>query len=278
MSTTDRDEGGRRSLDAGRYVYCLVRLPPTVDSDDPSVFDVEGIDGEPPRLLACPDHGIGAVVHETDALYDSEDLATLRAWLLAHHRVIEAATEEFGTPIPFQFDVIIEGGDTAVRSVIDAGAASIDETLSYVEGRREYRIELLREPDATVPDPDGELASLREQIEVATEGTAFLLEKKLERKRTALLREQANALTAQLYDAIEPVIVESTASKSEQLDFGERDDRETLATVAVLASHDRESELGASLDPIAANPDVAIRFTGPWAPYSFVTDVDWEGS
>jgi hypothetical protein len=257
-------------LTDGRYVYCLVEP----DEKPPETLPVEGIDGESPRVIAAGD--VAAVVHETDALYDSDDPATLRRWLLAHHRVVEAATDQFGTPIPFQFDVVLAGGDETVRSVLESTATAIDAAFDDVAGCREYRIELLFEPDATVPDPDGELDALREQVEAAGEGTAFLLEKKLERKRQELRRKRSADLAAELRTAIDEVAVSTTAADGDRLGLGGDDDRETVTEVAVLAEHDREDELGSSLDPIASEPGVAVRFTGPWAPYSFVPDIELE--
>lgn len=263
-----------KSLDGignGRYVYCLVQT-----GDEPTeTLPVDGIDDESPRVIAT--EGIGAIVHETDSLYDSDDPATIRHWLLAHHRVVEAATERFGTPVPFQFDVVLEGTDETVRSVLESSASEIDAAFTDVTGRREYRIELLFEPDATIPDPEGELAALREEVETAGDGTAFLLETKLERKQQERKRERASALAADLRAAISDVTASVTRANSDQLGLGGEDDRETVTELAVLADHDREDELGSRLDPIADEPGVAIRFTGPWAPYSFVPDIELEG-
>ncbi|MBZ6494604.1 gas vesicle protein GvpL [Natrinema longum] len=269
MTVPERTDGADDLAD-GRYVYCLVEP----EGEPPARLPVEGIDGESPRVLAAG--GVAAVVHETDTLYDSDDPATIRRWLLAHHRVVEAATDRFGTPIPFQFDVVVQGGDETVRSVLESAADEIEAAVTDVAGRREYRIELLFEPDATVPDPEGDLAALREQTEAAGEGTAFLLEKKLERKRTELRRERAAALAADLEAAIDEVAVATASVDGDRLGLGD-DDRETVTQIAVLADHDREDDLGARLDPIADRSGVAVRFTGPWAPYSFVPDIDLEG-
>jgi hypothetical protein len=47
------------------------------------------------------------------------------------------------------------------------------------------------------------------------------------------------------------------------------DDGRTRRTLTVLARASRESELGETLESLADQPGVEIRFTGPWPPYSF---------
>nr|WP_290814086.1 GvpL/GvpF family gas vesicle protein [Halovivax sp.] len=47
------------------------------------------------------------------------------------------------------------------------------------------------------------------------------------------------------------------------------DDAETVCRLTVLAHEDDEDDVGAALDEVAATDGVAVRFTGPWPPYTF---------
>ena len=46
--------------------------------------------------------------------------------------------------------------------------------------------------------------------------------------------------------------------------------------VAVLADDDAETTLGERLDTIVEQDGVAVRFTGPWPPYTFAPDIGSE--
>lgn len=281
--------------DAARYLYCFVRVDETVPSgaassdeadanggdgstdapdgdvpadapdgdvpaDEALHLDATGIDGARPRVLVVGD--VGVVVHETDGLYDTDDPDEIERWLIAHQNVVEAAMERFGTPLPCQFDLVVEGGDDAVVSWLEGAADRVADALDRFAGHREYRIDLVLAEDAPLPDPDGELAALERRREAADEGTAFLVEKQYEQRRQAARRERAAALTDRLEDAIGDVVTEHDR------EAGGGDD-DAIARTAVLAPLEREAELGDRLDPIAAEEGVEIRFTGPWAPYSF---------
>lgn len=256
----------------GRYLYCLVDV---TDVDRPTL-DTEGIGGAPVSVLAVD--GIGAVVHPTEALYDSEDSDQVRRWLVSHQRVIDDAAAAFGTPVPFQFDVVIENGDEGVTDWLADNAQTITEALDRYSGLWEYRIHVTwdRATAAEAASEDDEkLAAIEQRRAESGDGERFLLDKQYDQRLETVLREQKarlrDQLTAAVDGAVDDLIEHSPAPSVEGLSSRETDDQ-WVARIAVLMSKSSETPVGETLDEFAAEPGVEIRFTGPWPPYSFTTE------
>ena len=263
-------EDGAPVIEEGRYVYCVVR------TDDDATFETTGIEDEPVSLVTAA--GVGAVVHRCDEVYDSADVGTIRRWIVRHQSVVDDATERFDTPLPFQFDTIVRGDDEAVREWLTDERERLTESLDSLAGHREYRIEVRRtEPvaDDRLEADDDRLAELAMRIDDAGEGTAFLLEKQYDRRVTELRRARREALTADVRERLTTHAREvhelerSPGATLAGVGEGEGADRETVCRLTLLAHLEREGEIGAVLDDVAAEPGLEVRFTGPWPPYTF---------
>ncbi|AGB38591.1 gas vesicle protein GvpL [Natronococcus occultus] len=270
-------------IDEGRYLYCLVR------TDGDATLEIEGIDGEPVSVLV--EDGIGAVVHACEGLYDSADLAQVKRWLVRHQTVIDEASERFGTPIPFQFDTILRGDDERVREWIDEERETLERALSGLADHWEYRVEVVEvDPvdDETLIDRDDRLRELRAKIDDSEEGTAFLLEKKLDQRLATVRANRRESATDDLEDrlAAEAREVHSlerspSASLSDEVADEQETDGETLCRLTLLAHEDDEGAIGSILDDVAATDGLEVRFTGPWPPYTFAPELgggDEEGN
>ena len=275
-SSTETAPDGPPELEDGRYVYCVVRA----DGDATFSPETTGIEDEPISIVTAA--GVGAVVHETDEVYDSADLGRIRRWVVRHQSVVDEATEAFGTPLPFQFDTIVRGGDEAVRAWLREERERLATALDSLAAHREYRIEVVRtDPvaDERLEADDDDLDSLADRIDDADEGTAFLLEKQYDRRAAELRRARREALTADLRERLagharEVHELERTPDASLEGiagggDEGARGERETICRLTLLAHLDRERAIGEVLDDVAAEPGLEVRFTGPWPPYTF---------
>lgn len=259
---------GATEFDEGRYLYCAVR----VDDGD---LAVEGIEDGDVRIVEHD--GIGAVVQPVGAMFDSEDLAQVRRWLLSHQRVVDAAGEAFDTPVPFRFDTVIKGDDERVRGWIAENAADIEEALDSLSGRWEYRIELrwdeagVRE---TLAAEDDDLAELEERIEASSEGTGYLLEKQYEQRLSERLQGRREEVAERLYDRVaeHAATVETVGNQQTLLGAegtGETDDGfETVVQLSVLAPEESEGPIGDVLEEFVDDEEFDVRYTGPWPPYS----------
>jgi|APHM01.1.fsa_nt_gi Gas vesicle synthesis protein GvpL/GvpF. len=256
----------------GRYLYCLVDV---AETNHPTL-DTTGI-GEAPVSVLTTD-GIGAVVHPTETLYDSADSDQVRRWLVSHQRVIDDAAAAFGTPVPFQFDVVIENGDKGVTDWLVDNAPTITEALDRYSGLREYRIHVTWDRTTAAnkaSEDDEKLAAIEQRRAESSDGEQFLLDKQYDQRLETVLREQKtqfrDQLTATVEEAVDELIEHSPAPSVEDLSSRETAD-EWVARIAVLMSESSETTVGETLDEFATEPGVEIRFTGPWPPYSFSTE------
>lgn len=287
--------GDATSFTEGRYVYCAVDATgadgavaggAVVDgavtdgeSEDPAATDlsVTGVDGREPHVVTVGN--VGAVVQPCESLYDSEDAATVKRWLLQHQTVIDEAGESFGTPIPFRFDTVLKGDDDAVRDWLADQADTFEELLDRLAGRWEYRIEITWDEGALrdrAAADDDDLQELEARRDEASEGTAFLVEKQYETRLRELVRDQRSRELRALVDDLDEI-----ADELEEVDrpsttlVDERepaaDEQQTMLTA--LVDETRESAVGDRLDEAASRSGVEIRFTGPWPPYSFVPEL-----
>lgn len=265
-------------IDEGRYLYCLVYTPAVDEGTDPE-WSTAGIEDEPVSVLTVGD--VGAVVHVCDSLYDSDDPQKIQQWLLSHQGVVDEAGEVFGTPIPFQFDTILTGGDEAVCEWLRSESARLETELSALAGRWEYRVEVTHHEDArsAIAAADEELSTLRTKIDTADSGTAYLLEQQYEKELTKRLRQHRHQQATSIADQIAPHVdaLESLGKRRSMgvdIDISQGDKTEPIARFAVLATEEGAEALGAELDEIAAEPGVEVRFTGPWPPYTFAPEID----
>jgi len=305
-------EGELPDIEEGRYLYCLVRVADGWEGGDedgdgngngngsrnrnrnsdnttdtqPTPFETRGISDEPVSVLTA--NGLGAVVHPCSSLYDSDDLGTIKRWLVRHQSVIDEAGDRFGTPLPFQFDTILRGGDGAVREWLRDEGDRLREPLEELAGHWEYRIEVVRTDPierAALAADDDQLAALEAKIEAAEEGTAFLLEKQYE-KQVAELRERRRAARAdelrrrlggharEVHELERQPAASLGDNGSEQR---QEDSSETVCRLTLLAHENREDAIGSVLDDVAAEAGIEVRFTGPWPPYTFAPEIGDEG-
>lgn len=268
---------------AARYLYCLIDT--TAADPDEETLDAAGVDDERVRTVTVD--GVGAVVHDCDGLYDSDDPATVQTWLLDHQRVVDAATEAFGTPLPVRFDTVIEGDDDDVRAWLADELDRVRPALRELRGHREYRVEARWDSDPfeqRVRATDDRLAEIERERDDAGAGEGFLRETQYETRLRELRSERRVALAAALRETVAPHAVELTerdpdrhaAVAADAADADERPDPERVrvVTLAALVERDDETALGRALDDyVDANDGVEVRFTGPWAPYTFAPEL-----
>ena len=256
-------------VEDGRYVYCVVSLA----DEAATTMETTGVADRQVGLVAADD--IGAVVHEhtTPLATPEDDLAEMRRRLLAHQSVVDAAADRFGTPLPVRFGTVLKGGDSGVRAWLNEKSEALSEALSSLAGRREYRVEVEWATDALDVNEEA-LDDIDERLTSATEGESYLLERERERRETELRRERREELTAALVDRLDDVgeEVEVRELGERRIDVGEGETNAD-ARLAVLAPESAESAVGDVLDAIEADAE-AVRFTGPWPPYTFAPDLD----
>ncbi|MFB6283155.1 MAG: gas vesicle protein GvpL [Halobacteria archaeon] len=266
-SSEDQEPLGDGGIEEYRYLYCLFSL-----GGDCSI-EKEGVDGEKVYCISVGD--LTAAVHTCDGIYDTDDRDKVREWLFRHQYVIDSVGEEYGTPIPFRFDTLIEGGDEQVEEWISENYDDLEDILEQYNGRWEYRAQLywnVDELDRELIDSNPELSDLRKEIESGGSGRSFLLEKKLKAKLKDYRAEKGKEFMDGIKDDVEDNVVEIEESKPTGENTAEGE-KKHVGSLVILMEKGAEEQVGEVLDEVAARPGVEIKYTGPWPPYSFISEV-----
>lgn len=265
-----------RSVRQGRYLYCVVETT----TSDTEALPTAGIDENSVYLIEAD--GIGAVVHDCEAVYDADDLEQVKQWVITHQQVVDAASDVFGTPLPMRFDTVLEGGDESVEHWLSDHREVIRDELHSFTGTWEYRITLMWDPspfETRITEQDNRLQELQQRQQQAGAGKRFLLEKQYDKRLQELKQDQRADLAERLTETITPVVNDLAEQESRHALSGDTHAsaaQEQILRVAVLADEDAETTLGERLDTIVERDGVAVRFTGPWPPYTFAPDIGSE--
>ncbi len=273
MSETSDHPSGRASFDDGRYLYCLVGL----DGEDRRTNQfARGVDGGRPYLVS--EERVGAVVQHCECQFDSDRPETVKEWLLQHQTVVDEAGQVFGTPLPFRFDTVLTGDDNKVRDWLAEESSTLLNALNELEGLWEYRIELvwnLERQNDEVEDNE-RLAAIREQRDNTSAGKAHLLQKEYERRQARLAERRRQDVICNLQERLAELVQEVHSvdrSRAPALTDRQSGSDEARHMTAILASTQHEANIGEYLDTITSKPGLAVRFTGPWPPYSFAPTI-----
>ncbi|MBS3814189.1 GvpL/GvpF family gas vesicle protein [Candidatus Bipolaricaulota bacterium] len=266
----------KRDEAEGRYLYCVAGSREELTLGEIGLGDAE--------VYTIPSGDLCAVVHEcSPEPYDSDDEEEVKRWVKSHQRVMDKVMEDprFSGIVPAGFDTIVQAKEdrTARENVslwLKKESNSLLKQLQEVKNREEYGVQIMYDPDwleAKVSKKSEEFRSLREKIESKPEGAAYLYEEKLKK----LLKEKRGRvkerLLSKFYEMITP-----TVSRVKQEDNKDRlEEKKMLLNLSCLVKRAEYEELGAALEDIEEREGVSVRFTGPWAPFSFTELKNAEG-
>jgi len=267
-SKGELEMASRNKIEEGRYLYCIVNSGKETD------FGQLGIEDN--HVYTIPVDGIGAVVHLCEAKpYITEDKRKAEEWILAHQYVIDLATEEFGTVIPLTFDTILKGTDETLKNWLHQEYKQLKTQLEKLEGKAEYGVQLFLEkgPIEKSICENEEIQRLKKELAKKSEGVAYLFRKKLEKRldveRRAIAEKHAKTLYNGIRRLVDDVRVDSVNKEVPRKWKG----KQTILNLACLTDKDDIQNLGKMLGKINGQEGFAVRFTGPWPPYSFVGDI-----
>lgn len=256
---------GETELGEGRYVYCVVNGAAKLSLGNIGIAKAE--------VYAVPHKDVAAVVHACQSQpYQSKDTDKVMEWILSHNDVVDGATEHFGTVIPFSFDTIVKGGDTTVKDWLGRGYEKFKHELERLSQRAEYVVQIFSDQDKLVQRilaNDQALRELKEKISEMPERTGYLLRRKLELRLNdacnATRARLAEEFASQMKEHVEEMEIERKVSHLPE----NYKDKKLIAAFSCLVHNDNVEDLGRALGKISQGSYV-VRFTGPWAPFSFV--------
>jgi len=248
----------------GRYIYCIV------NGHEKFAVRNAGLDNADVYLVSYED--IGAILHACPAKpYESKEENKVKEWLFNHNNIIDKASDTFGTVLPFSFDSIIKGDDDAVVDWLNKGYEELKKELDRLKDKAEYSVQIFCEPEKLadrIMAQDSTIADLKEKIEKMPKRTAYLLHRKFELKMKdashAIMVKLAEEYASLLMKHVEEIKTVKVHHVPEQFK-----DKKLIVSFSCLVLKDNVKTLGGTLGTINDLQGYAIRFTGPWAPFSF---------
>jgi len=252
-----------------RYLYSVAR---TGEHNDIVRLGNIGIEKNVVYIVQFKD--IAAVVHACEAKpYRTEDRKLAEDWVLEHSYVIDQATRMFGTVLPFSFDIIIKGDDDAVKGWLSRDYETLAGELLRMLGTAEYSIQIYCDPaclEKMVLAHNQDLQDLKSRIEKEPKGKAYLLKRNLDLKMKDKAFSEAAKLAEHFSGVIRPLAEELKIAGKSSWAEEKYKDKKLVASFCCRVSDSAVKELGGMLDEINGKEGFYVRFTGPWAPFSFV--------
>lgn len=243
------------------YVYAIVPA-------DVARLDVTGIGGAAVRVVG--EGALAAVVHELAAAepYRGSD-DEVRNAIAEHAGVVETAWSAAGVVLPVTFDVMVAAAGDAtaeerLRAWLRAEAERLAAKLAQLRGLAELKVEIAIDP--LLLPPSAEIDQARAELDTRAAGARRLFERKL----VLLERQHAERRAADLYTEVRRRLAAASNDLAEQRRHRPAAPLVPLFAAALLVSRDAVEPVGRALAELRdEHPYLAIRFLGPWPPYSF---------
>lgn len=229
--------------DGPRYLYGIVRATAALD------IGRMGVGVAPARVYAVSEAGFAALVSEAPGRV----VDPTRAHLIGHQRVTEALLREH-TVLPVAFGTVM-ASEAQVRELLRTAHGELSGVLDALEGKVELGLKVLWHREHLAQRLVKEDASLQRRDDEP--------EAEHERRMVAAVEDRAGR---DMQALLEGLSLRAAATR-EHPPVGER----MLLNAAFLVERARLESFEEKVRSLAARSDTyTFRFTGPWAPYSFV--------
>ncbi len=209
-----------------------------------------------------------------------DDLAGLEEMARAHHEVV-AAAHRAGVALPLRLATVY-GDDERVTAVLRDREDELQDLLGRLDGRMEYGVKVYA---AGAPGPASGTAApagpgsgpADEAGERESPGRAYLRRRRAERDGRRSAHREAAALADRVVEAA-AALATARADHRPQQGALATGPGENVANLAFLVPGDHADAFAAAVAEAArAHPGARVEITGPWAPYSFATDLPGDG-
>ncbi|MFY2556748.1 GvpL/GvpF family gas vesicle protein [Corallococcus terminator] len=225
------------------YLYGVVR------AEGPLDFGPIGLGMPPAHVHTVREGVLVALVSAAPARV----VDPTRANLLAHQRAAEVVLREH-TLLPVAFGTVL-GSEAEVRGLLRSSQDALARALKSLEGKVELGLKVLYHREHLARRMEMEDPSLRRRESEA--------EAEHERRLGHAVEMRAALDMAAMQEGLRPL---ASATRTDA-PVGER----MLLNASFLVARDEVAAFEARVRMLAARSDLyAFRFTGPWAPYSFV--------
>ena len=256
------------SCEEGRYLYCII------NSGNEKSFGKVGVEDSVVSVVNFQD--IGVVFHSCTAKpYQTSAKEKVEEWILAHQYVIDVATEAYGTVVPLTFDTIFKGNDGTLKEWLSKEYVQLKTLLAKLEGKAEYGVQIFLEKDQIEKtlNKNLEIQSLKNKLDKASSGTAYLLNKKIEKEIQLEKQLVVDRYAQDLYVQIENLVDEIKLYSTNKAVPDKWQDKQMILNISCLTPKQKIENLGNTLGHFK-NEGFVVRFTGPWPPYSFAGQIN----
>jgi len=253
---------------SARYVYGIA---------DKGISESLGNIGiEAAEVYTIPHREMCIVVHDCmPEPYQSEDEEVVKNWLFTQQEVLDVVVEKFGVVIPMSFDMIIEGKngnspEVEVKAWLEKGYNDFYEKILKFRNKQEYGVQVMVDTEILsekLMETDEELRNKKKAIDAKPQGIAYMERELLKDLIKEKMEQKADQYFKEFYAMIKNCTEDIVIGKGKVVGGTKK----MIMNLSCLVKVNKVEELGGVLEIIEKNDDISVRFSGPWAPFSFVT-------
>lgn len=233
-----------------------------------------GIEGA--EVYTVPYRDMCIVVHDCSAEpYQSDDDRVVKDWLFTQQEVLDAIWEKYGVVLPMSFDMIIEGkngssGEEELKVWLEENYDDFHEKITKLKNKQEYGVQVMIDTEALstkLIETDEKLKTKKKEIDAKPQGIAYMEREMLKDLIKEKIEETADLYFKEFYSMIKKCTEDIVIGKTKKVEGN----KQMIMNLSCLVSKDKVIKLGVELEKMENKYGVSIRFSGPWAPFSFVT-------
>ena len=236
---------------------------------------LEGITGAGLQAIVEP---VSAEEFAPDALETKlQCLETVERMARKHNAVVTRAVS-YGSTIPARLCTLFSGPE-AIRSYLDKNHGWMTDALRWVGGCLEWGLKVYCDESAIrarISIEDSRAQSLARAAEVATDGRAYLLHKRMQTYCAEAASARIDGMLDEILDQVEPRLVDARPKPLQPESAGDPR-RPMVVNLVVLVEADQIDSFCETVDDLAlhlADQGMSFELSGPWPPYSFCDRFD----
>jgi hypothetical protein len=264
----EKNDGMTGTEKDGLYLYALVEHCGEIPTG------ITGVDGQ--QVFSLPYRDLSAIVHACPLTpYASDDQTVVTGWVLTHEQVLELLIGAGMNTIPFTFDTIIKPEKERDARTVLTGWLSKEyehffQKFEKIRGRKEYGIQVFTNRQKIrdmISSTNDMIKQLEGEAKTSGPGKKYMIQQKLEKEVKVAMDAEIAGIISETKRKIQGYCDELFLGK---LKKGQEPARDMILNCSCLVSDENYPKLGAVLEEIEREGDLSVRFTGPWAVYSFV--------
>ncbi len=244
------------------------------DSGEQESFGEIGLDKA--EVYTIPYRDMCIAVHKClPEPYQSDDNEVVKNWLFTQQEVLDAIWERFEVVLPMGFDMIIEGRSgrssrEELKVWIDENYDDFHQKIIKLKNKREYGVQVMIDTEnlsTKLLETNEELIRKKKEIDAMPQGIAYMEREQLKDLIKEKIEETADLYFKEFYSMVKECTEDIVIGKTKKVEGN----KQMIMNLSCLVNKDKVVRLGEELEEMEHKDGVSVRFSGPWAPFSFVT-------